>query len=65
MKFAGKCIELERIILNEVTQTEKDKYDLSKALSFKSIDVRYLSCGNYKDQESKTGPWKGQGHWEQ
>ena len=65
MNFAGKCIELERIILNEGTQTEKDKYDLSKALRFKSIDVRYLSCGNYKDRESKTGPWKGQGHWEQ
>ncbi|KAL6036997.1 hypothetical protein STEG23_033531, partial [Scotinomys teguina] len=27
VKFAGKCMELENIILNEVTQTQKDKRD--------------------------------------
>jgi hypothetical protein len=24
--FAGKCMELEIIMLNEISQTEKDKY---------------------------------------
>jgi hypothetical protein len=28
MKFAGKWMELEKIILSEVTQTEKDKYGI-------------------------------------
>ena len=26
MKFAGKWIELEKIILSEVTQAQKDRY---------------------------------------
>ncbi|KAL6051529.1 hypothetical protein STEG23_011334, partial [Scotinomys teguina] len=30
MKFAGKCMELENIILNEVTQTQKDKHARNK-----------------------------------
>jgi hypothetical protein len=28
MNFAGKWMELENIILNEVTQTQKDIYDM-------------------------------------
>ena len=28
MKFAGKWIELEKIILNEITQTQKDKHGM-------------------------------------
>ena len=32
-KFAGKWIELENIILTEVTQTEKDKHDMYSLIS--------------------------------
>ena len=28
LKFAGKWMELENIILSEVTQTQKDKYNM-------------------------------------
>ena len=28
LKFAGKWMELENIILREITQTQKDKYDM-------------------------------------
>ena len=28
-KFVGKWIELENVILNQVTETQKDKYDMS------------------------------------
>ena len=28
LKFAGKCMDLENIILNEVTQTHKGKYNM-------------------------------------
>ena len=28
LKFAGKCIDLEIIILSEVTQTQKDNYHM-------------------------------------
>ncbi|KAL6089814.1 hypothetical protein STEG23_025762, partial [Scotinomys teguina] len=34
MKFAGKWMELENIILSEVTQTQKDKHDPEVALSY-------------------------------
>ncbi|KAL6075171.1 hypothetical protein STEG23_036043, partial [Scotinomys teguina] len=30
MEFAGKWKELENIILNEVTQTQKDKHDVTR-----------------------------------
>jgi hypothetical protein len=33
MSFTGKCIKLEITMLNEITQTEKDKYH--KSLSHK------------------------------
>ena len=33
LKFAGKCMELENIILNEVTQTQKDKYHMYSLIS--------------------------------
>jgi hypothetical protein len=33
MKFAGKWIELEKIILNEVTQTQKDKHGIYSLIS--------------------------------
>jgi hypothetical protein len=38
MVFAGKWIELETIILSEVTQTQKDMYDRSPA---------WLSCRGF------------------
>jgi hypothetical protein len=28
MKYAGKCMELENIILSEVTQTQKDMHSM-------------------------------------
>ena len=28
LKFLGKCMELENIILSEVSQTQKDKYGM-------------------------------------
>ena len=33
LKFAGKWMELENIILNEVTQTPKDKYNMYSLIS--------------------------------
>jgi hypothetical protein len=33
MKFSGKCMELEKIILSEVTQTQKDKYGMYTLIS--------------------------------
>ena len=33
MSFAGKWIELENIILNEVTQTQKDMYGMYSLIS--------------------------------
>ena len=33
MKLAGKWMELEKIILSEVTQTQKDKHDIFSLIS--------------------------------
>ena len=33
LKFSGKCMELENIILSEVTQTQKDKYSMYSLIS--------------------------------
>ena len=33
MKFAGKWMELEKIILSEVTQTQKDKHGMYLLIS--------------------------------
>ena len=33
LKFAGKWMDLENIILNEVTQTQKDKYHMYSLIS--------------------------------
>ena len=33
LKFAGKWMDLEDIILSEVTQTEKDKYNMYQLIS--------------------------------
>ena len=33
LKFAGKWIELENIISSEVTQTQKDNYDMYSLIS--------------------------------
>ena len=33
MKFAGKWIELEKLILSEVSQTQKDKHDVYSFIS--------------------------------
>ena len=34
IKFTGKCIELEKIILSEVTHTQKDKHDMYSLISY-------------------------------
>jgi hypothetical protein len=33
MKLAGKLVELEKIIMNEVTQTQKHKYNMYSLIS--------------------------------
>ena len=33
MKSAGKLLEIENIILSEVTQTQKDKHDMYSLIS--------------------------------
>jgi hypothetical protein len=33
MKFVGKCMHLEDIILSEVTQSQKDTHDMHSAIS--------------------------------
>ena len=33
LKFAVKCINLENIILSQVTQTEKNKYHMNSLVS--------------------------------
>ena len=33
MKFVGKWMQLEKIILDEVTQTQKDNYDMYSLIS--------------------------------
>lgn len=33
MKFTGKWMELEKIILSEVTQTQKDKHGIHSLIS--------------------------------
>ena len=33
LKFAGKCMELENVILSEVTQTQKDKFHMYSLIS--------------------------------
>ena len=33
LKFAGKCTDLENIILSDVTQTHKDKYHMYSFIS--------------------------------
>jgi hypothetical protein len=42
IKFAGKCIELEKIILSEVTQLQKDNYVYG--LTFKWVLLIMYSC---------------------
>jgi hypothetical protein len=44
MKFAGKWLELENIILREVTQTQKDRDITHKVINtLQSIDLNKLS----------------------
>ena len=33
LKFAGKCMDLENIILTEITQTQKDEYHIYSLIS--------------------------------
>ncbi|KAL6031974.1 hypothetical protein STEG23_026223 [Scotinomys teguina] len=44
MKFAGKWKELENIILSEVTQTQKDKYEAGEhiSVSYKRLQVQHF-----------------------
>jgi hypothetical protein len=64
MKFAGKWMELENIILCEVTHTQKDKYYVSFFIRgswlLKVKDV-YLGGSARRSQETRKGPmrrWK-------
>ncbi|ERE81578.1 protein of unknown function DUF1725 containing protein [Cricetulus griseus] len=43
-KFAGKWMELEENILNEVAQTKKDKYDIYRSNRF--VDSLIPGCGS-------------------
>lgn len=55
MKFASKWIELENIILSEVTQ--KDNISCSLLLVAPIIGCEYITWSNRRNQESRKGPW--------
>ena len=63
MPFAATRMDLEMIILSEVNQTEKDKYDIAYMLSLKKYDTNELiNKTEAHSQTQKTNLWlpKGQ-----
>lgn len=46
MKFTGKLVKLGTIILNEVTQTKKDKKNLACFLSYMNV-ILYVFYSEY------------------
>jgi hypothetical protein len=60
MKFTGKWMELENIILSEGTQTQQYRLHVFSFLSASSCQVfrcEYTTWINCKNQEIKKGPW--------
>lgn len=55
MLFAGKRLELESITVNEMTQTQKDKYQMF-ALMWNLGGWKQRGCGR-----KSVGLWKGKG----
>lgn len=56
MNFVGKWVEIEKAVLNEVTQTQKDKCSvLLKSPSSKCPDVNTF-CSNHRNQKLKKEP---------
>ena len=53
MKFTGKWVELENIILNEVTQTKKDKCDMYSPVSGINQKVKDNYITIHRPKEAK------------
>ena len=53
MKCGGKSMELENIILNEVTQTQKDRYGVQTYNWTLAIKCRITSAGQNKLGDNK------------
>jgi hypothetical protein len=53
MKFTGKWVELEKIILNELTQTKKDKCDMYSPVSGINQKVKDNYITIHRPKEAK------------
>ena len=53
LKFAGKWMDLENIILSEVTQTQKDRYHMYSFLSVFGQKVKQNQPTIYIPRESR------------
>ena len=66
MPFAATWIQLEITILSEVSQTEKDKYDIAYMWSLKYDTSEFIYKIKIDSQIQKTNLWlpkgKGLGH---
>lgn len=65
MNFSGKWVELEKIILIEETQTQKDKchtYFFPRGSYIQIFSCEFISWSNRGNQENKKGPLFG-GQW--
>lgn len=58
MKFLGKRLELEKIIMSELTQRQKKKVTCSLSLEApcSKSSNEYITQNNCKHQESQKGP---------
>jgi hypothetical protein len=68
--FAGKWMELENIILSEVTQTQKDRHGTNKWILAKKKKVQNTQDIVHRTQKAQQaeGPWEGkwtgvEGRW--
>jgi hypothetical protein len=48
-------MELEMVILNKVTQTQKDKHHVFLILEAPSLKSSDVACDNLKNEQSKMG----------
>lgn len=64
MELEGKGMELGKIILSVVTQTQKDKHHMLSPIGGSWLQVfrcEHTACSYYRRQESKAGSLPGQG----
>lgn len=57
MKFADKCVKVEKIMLSDVVQTQTDKFMFFFILgsSFHIFIYEHITKNNHRNQEHKKG----------